>query len=72
LLKVFLGLPVTGTQALEWVFIESPEGTSDPSGESALSQAGVDPIAHDFLLKPHVDLVGILRGDVDGSWALSV
>ena len=72
LLKVFLGLPVTGTQALEWVFIESPEGTSDLSRESALDQAGVYPIEHDFLLKPHVDLVGVLRGDVDGSWAQSV
>ena len=72
LLKVFLGLPVVGSQALEWVFIESPEGTSDLSVESVLTQAGADPIEHDFLLKPHVDLVGVLRGDVDGSWALSV
>ena len=72
LLKVFLGLPVVGSQALEWVFIESPEGTSDLSVESVLTQAGADPIEHDFLLKPHVDLVGVLRCDVDGSWALSV
>jgi len=68
LLKVFLNLPVTNTQALEWVFVDAAVGAIDNPFNLSKNNASAPPIEHDFSADSNVDLVGIIRGDVDGSW----
>ena len=69
LLKVFLGLPVANTQAMEWVFVKESDSPTDINGQSFDKEhATPPPIAHNFNESAEVNIVGILRGDVDGSW----
>ena len=69
LLKVFLGLPVANTQAMEWVFVKDSDSPTDINGQSFdKDHATPPPISHDFSVSAEVNIVGILRGDVDGSW----
>jgi hypothetical protein len=69
LLKVFLGLPVANTQAMEWVFVKDSDSPTDINGQSFdKDHATPPPITHDFSESAEVNIVGILRGDVDGSW----
>jgi len=65
LLKYYLGKP-TGDIAPQWVFV--PEGTTQTHGAAiSASNALPDPVPSS---SDTVQLIGILRGDVDGSWAL--
>ena len=67
LLKYYLGKP-TGDIAPQWVFV--PEGTTQAHGAAiSASNALPDPIPEPSS-SDTVQLIGILRGDVDGSWAL--
>jgi VCBS repeat-containing protein len=68
LLKVFLGLPVANTQAMEWVFVDAAVGAVDNPFNLSKNNASAPLIEHDFSADSNVDLVGIIRGDVDGSW----
>ena len=69
LLKVFLGLPVPNTKAMEWVFVEESDSPKDINGiDFDKGHATPAPITHDFSESAEVNIVGILRGDVDGSW----
>jgi hypothetical protein len=69
LLKVFLGLPVANTQAMEWVFVKESESPTDINNHAFdKDHATPPPITHDFSESADVNIVGILRGDVDGSW----
>jgi hypothetical protein len=69
LLKVFLGLQVQDTKAMEWVFVDAADGAIINLSKN---NASAPPIEHDFAADANVDLVGIIRGDVDGSWGTSV
>lgn len=68
LLKVFLNLPVTNTKAMEWVIVQADQ-VQAANGES-LGKDNATPVTFDveFAAGTDVALVGILRGDVDGSW----
>ena len=69
LLKVFLGLPVPDTKAMEWVFVEESISPKDINGvDFYKGHATPAPIVHNFDDEAEVNIVGILRGDVDGSW----
>ena len=69
LLKVFLGLPVPDTKAMEWVFVEESISPKDINGvDFDKGHATPAPIVHNFDDEAEVNIVGILRGDVDGSW----
>lgn len=69
LLKVFLGLPVANTQAMEWVFVKESDSPTDINNHAFdKDHATPPPIMHDFSESADVNIVGILRGDVDGSW----
>ena len=68
LLKVFLNLPVANTQAMEWVFVDAAVGAVDNPFNLSKNNASAPLIEHDFSAESNVDLVGIIRGDVDGSW----
>ena len=68
LLKVFLGLPVPDTKAMEWVFVDAAVGAINNPFNLSKNNASAPPIEHDFSADSNVDLVGIIRGDVDGSW----
>jgi len=68
LLKVFLNLPVANTQAMEWVFVDAAVGAVDNPFNLSKNNASAPLIEHDFSADSNVDLVGIIRGDVDGSW----
>jgi len=68
LLKVFLNLPVANTKAMEWVIVQADQ-VNAANGES-LSKDNATPVIFDVESAAGADvpLVGILRGDVDGSW----
>ena len=68
LLKVFLNLPVANTQAMEWVFVDAAVGAVDNPFNLSKNSASAPLIEHDFAANSDVDLVGVIRGDVDGSW----
>ena len=69
LLKVFLGLPVPDIKAMEWVFVKESDSPKDINGiDFDKGHATPAPITHDFSESAEVNIVGILRGDVDGSW----
>ena len=69
LLKVFLNLPVANTKAMEWVFVKDSVSPTDINGQPFdKDHATPPPITHDFSESAEVNIVGILRGDVDGSW----
>jgi VCBS repeat-containing protein len=72
LLKVFLGLRVPDTKAMEWVFVDAAVGAINNPFNLSKNNASAPPIEHDFSADGNVDLavdlVGIIRGDVDGSW----
>jgi len=55
ILKHVVGLP---TATPEWVFVDKIDTTPDP----------IDPIHVMVTANTGVDLIGVLRGDVDGSW----
>jgi hypothetical protein len=72
LLKVFLGLPVANTQAMEWVFVKDSVSPTDVNGQPFdKDHATPPPVTHDFSESAEVNIVGILRGDVDGSWTVA-
>lgn len=68
LLKFYLNKP-TGAVVPQWVFVDS--STSLAANEQALSKTNAfpHPVIHDLNETTTVHLVGILRGDVDGSYA---
>ena len=67
LLKYYLGKN-TGGVAPQWVFVE--EGVTQARGAAfSTSNALPDPIAEPSNNDSPIQLIGILRGDVDGSWA---
>ena len=67
LLKYYLGKPVES--APEWVFADAADEGLAADG-NALSKSNATPhaIDHDLTVSSELELVGILRGDVDGSW----
>ena len=67
LLKYYLGKPVES--APEWVFADAADEGLAADG-NALSKSNATPhvIDHDLTVSSDLELVGILRGDVDGSW----
>ena len=69
LLKVFLGLPVPYTKAMELVFVEESISPKDINGvDFDKGHATPAPIVNNFDDEAEVNIVGILRGDVDVSW----
>jgi len=67
LLKYYLGKS-TGGVAPQWVFVE--EGVTQAQGAAfSTSNALPDPITEPSNHDSPIQLIGILRGDVDGSWA---
>ena len=78
LLKFYLGKTTTATPS--WVFVDAADVTGTGKAASIL-RAGTDSLAidvthtqphaidQDFSIDSSIELVGVLRGDVDGSWA---
>ena len=71
LLKYYLGKPVESQP--EWVFMDAADTGKAVDGLAlSRSNAAPHPIDHDFSTGSDIELVGILRGDVDGSWVTPV
>ncbi len=78
MLKYYLGKSTTNNVKPEWVFLDAADLTGSGSAATALgangqalSKANAMPHAVDVDLMSGIDtlqLVGVLRGDVDGSW----
>jgi len=68
LLKYYLNKP-TGTVVPQWVFVDGSSTLA--ANEQALSKTNSSPhpVIHDLNDTATVHLVGVLRGDVDGSYA---
>lgn len=67
LLKYYLGKP-TGDVVPQWTFVE--KGVTQAHGAPlSTTNALPDPVAEPTTSDTTVQLVGILRGDVDGSWS---
>lgn len=78
LLKYYLRKPTTGDVAPSWAFVDASDQTGSGLGTSIADQHGGEvsrasalphAIDHDFSGASAVELIGVLRGDVDGSWA---
>lgn len=77
LLKYYLGKPTTNNVAPTWVFVDAADQTGEGLGTSfmgangnVLSKGNTTPhmIDHNFTINDAIELVGVLRGDMDGSW----
>ena len=62
LLKFYLGKD-TGTVTPEWVFLDASQNHN-----FSIENIPLPIIEHDFSVDETFNLVGVLRGDVDGSW----
>lgn len=78
LLKYYLGKATTNNVAPAWVFMDAADQTGTGMGtsfmganDSALGKTNTAPHAIDqnFGSNNSIELVAVLRGDVDGSWA---
>ena len=65
LLKVYLTKPVT--KGPEWVMVD-PVAVAAKAADINASHCAVPPLSLDLSNDNTVDLVGVLRGDVNGSW----
>lgn len=79
LLKYYLGKPTTNDVAPSWVFVDGNDITGTGSDAVIQGAAGTPVSAskssphavdHDFSGGDPIELIGVLRGDVDGSWAI--
>ena len=78
LLKYYLGKPTTNDVAPSWVFVDGSDVTGTGADAVILGSSGSPvsasnslphPIDHDFSDGAQIELIGVLRGDIDGSWA---
>jgi len=75
-LKYYLGKSTTNNVEPEWAFVDKADFTDDEVDTIAgadgnpLSKLNTTPhtIDQDISVDGTIELVGVLRGDVDGSW----
>jgi len=67
MLKYYLGKPTTNDVKPEWAFVDVADAATNAS---SLNKTSTTPhaIDQDISADETIELVGILRGDVDGSW----